>query len=226
MFFDPHDYLERDPATARDKVEAARLVREAEQRARLCEAMTRLAAQRGFRAVYPQRVFGAAEVGSGTFYKLFEDREACLREAFERCAEVIFTRVATAAQASGDDFTRRLEAGLGELVDILASDPDVGRLLLVEIRVGDSGCREAQQRWLGRFAGLLEACRGAAADDDETARMVVDALVFLLGQRVADDGPRTLPQMLPELVFVALAPYFGTATAAAEQSLAAVRLPR
>jgi DNA-binding transcriptional regulator YbjK len=67
MFFDPDDYLERDPATAADEVEAPRLMREAEQRAKLCEAMARLAAQYGFGAVYPQRVFGAAEVGSGTF---------------------------------------------------------------------------------------------------------------------------------------------------------------
>jgi AcrR family transcriptional regulator len=110
MFFDPEDYLEGDPTRAKTPVEAERLRRQAGQRAALCEAMTRLAAQHGFEAATAQRIFGAAELGSGTFYKLFEDREACLLTAFERCAEAIFARVVAAARAGGDGFEGRLRA--------------------------------------------------------------------------------------------------------------------
>lgn len=46
-FFDPADYLERDPEQARDATEARRLSRRAGQRARLCEAMTQAVAERG-----------------------------------------------------------------------------------------------------------------------------------------------------------------------------------
>lgn len=38
----------------------------------------RLAAQHGFGSASAQRVFRAAKLGSGTFYKLFEDREGRL----------------------------------------------------------------------------------------------------------------------------------------------------
>src|SRR5665811_420568 len=48
MFFDPEDYLESDPAQAGSERE--RLWREAGQRAKLCEATTRLAARGGLAA--------------------------------------------------------------------------------------------------------------------------------------------------------------------------------
>jgi AcrR family transcriptional regulator len=199
MFFDPQDYLERDPASASSPAKAERLRREAAQRAQLCEAMTRLAAQHGFEAATAQRVFTAAELGSSTFYKLFADREACLQEAFEHCARVIFARVAAAARRCEDDFASRLEAGLGELVETLAADPDVARLVLVEIGAGDSECREARQRWLGRFAGLLaDGGRGSGA----LARMTAGALARLLALAVVEQGPEALPGMLGELACI------------------------
>jgi AcrR family transcriptional regulator len=219
MFFDPKDYLERDPTGAKTPVEAERLRRQAGQRAALCEAMTRLAAQHGFEAATAQRVFHAAELGSGTFYKLFEDREACLLTAFERCAGAIFARVAAATQAGGDDFADRLEAGLGELVGILAADPDVARLVLVEIRAGDSECREAQQRWLGRFAGLLGD--GSRSDgiprSGSLARMTAGGLLTLLTLTVVEKGLEALSTILEELTCVGQWPQRGAKAEASMQ---------
>jgi len=211
MFFDAKDYLGHEQAGAMTPAEAERLKREAAQRARLCATMTRLAARHGFAAVSAQQVFSAAELGSGTFYKLFADREACLLEAFERCAGTIFARVAAAEEAGGDNFASRLEAGLGELVDTLAADPDVARLMLIEIRAGDSGCREAQQRWLGRFAGLLAGGDhgNAAARSGSLARMTAGALATLSTLTIIEKGPEALPTILEELTDVGLWPQRG-----------------
>ncbi len=56
VFFDPADYLERDPETTGSAAEERRL--------------TQIAAQRGFEAATAQQVFLRAELGSGTFYRL------------------------------------------------------------------------------------------------------------------------------------------------------------
>ena len=115
MFFDSDDYLQADPAKAGSEREAKRLRREAEQRARLCEATTRLAAEGGLEAAAIHLAARRAGIGQGTYYKLYDSRDACLQEAFERCAETVFARVAEAA-AEGKGLGVRIEAGLGELL--------------------------------------------------------------------------------------------------------------
>lgn len=219
MFFDPHDYLERDPATAQTKVEAERLVREAGQRAELCRTMAKVAAERGFEGTGIYRVVGTAGLGSLTFYKLYESKEACLLEAFERCSEAIFARVEEAVRNGGVDFAQQVEAGLRELLELLAAEPDVARVVLVEIRVGGTACREAQQRELRRFGQLLElgcAARRCGPKEKETARMVVGAIAGFLTSEVSAGTPIDLGRVLPELSFIALAPYLGVEGAATE----------
>ncbi|HZJ29025.1 MAG TPA: hypothetical protein VFD37_03440 [Solirubrobacterales bacterium] len=51
MFFDPDDYLKGEAQPADSRQEVKRLKREAGQRAALCEAMTRVAAERGVEAL-------------------------------------------------------------------------------------------------------------------------------------------------------------------------------
>jgi len=200
VFFDSADYLEADPAQAKSEREAERLRREAEQRAKLCEATTRLAARGGLEAATIQLAARSAGVGQGTYYKLYDSREACLREAFERCAATTLTRVEVAAAGSGGDLADRLEAGLRELLAVLDANPEVARLLLVEIRAGDDPCREARQGWLERFAGLLAAGRSPASPPraGSTAWMTTAALASVLALRLENDEP--LPGALGELV--------------------------
>jgi len=94
MFFDPDDYLEREPGAARSesKREAGRLARAARQRAALCEAMTRVAAERGLEGATIDAAVQTAGFSRGTFYRLYETREACVLEAFEHCADTLLTR--------------------------------------------------------------------------------------------------------------------------------------
>lgn len=204
MFFDPSDYLAADPAKADSAREAERLRREAEQRARLCEATTRLAAENGLEGAPIHLAAQRAGIGQGTYYKLYDSRDACLQEAFERCAEMVFARVAEAA-AEDEGSGARIEGGLGELLDLLAADRDVAQLLLTGILAGDPSCRMARERALGRFAALLTAGCGG----EEAARR--GGLAWLAGAAIAstlalwlaraDAPPRA--QMLEELLGVA-----------------------
>jgi AcrR family transcriptional regulator len=140
-------------------------------------------------------------VGQGTYYKLYGNREACLREAFERCANTILAGVEDAAARAGDD-ADRLEAGLGELLALLEAHPDVARLLLVGILAGDDRCREARERWLGRLARLF-ASGGGAGDTPprgSLAWLAAGAVASVLSLRLEANEP--LPQTLGELVRV------------------------
>jgi AcrR family transcriptional regulator len=204
VFFDSDDYLLADPAKVGSEREAERLRREAEQRAKLCEATTRLAARGGLEEAAIHLAARSAGVGQGTYYKLYDTKDACLREAFDRCADTVFGRVTDAA-ARSDETAGCIEAGLGELLDLLTGDPDVARLLLGGILAGDLSCRAARERTLERFASLL-----ATGGDRENppargslAWLAAAAITSTLGVWLdRDDAPPT-EQMLDELVRVA-----------------------
>lgn len=207
MFFDPADYLQSDPAQAGSERERGRLLREAEQRAKLCEATVALAAGGHLEDATIQQAARRAGVGQGTYYKLYRTRDTCLREAFERCAGTVLARVEEAAARGGDERGDRVEAGLRELLGTFEAHPAVARLLLLGISAGDDQCRDSQQRWLRRFAGLLTCESGVdgVPQRGSAAWMATAMLKSMLALHLEDDA--LLPEMLEELVPVASLPW-------------------
>ncbi|HEU4905522.1 MAG TPA: TetR/AcrR family transcriptional regulator [Solirubrobacterales bacterium] len=214
-FFKPADYLSKDPATV-DEREAKRLRYDAKQRAKLCRAMVRVTARRGYAGASVHEALRVAGYGKSAYYRHFEDRESCLLEAFERSAATLLGRVGAAA-GDGDGPATRVGVGLQAFVEMLGGAPDLARVMLIEVRVAPR-CREAQQRWLGRFAELLEGCLSAdtSGADGEVARLVAGALLERLASGVRKEGRGKLAEALPDLAFIALAPYAGTEGAMTE----------
>ena len=213
MFFDPDDYLERKPGAAESKAETARLMRAARQRASLCEAMTRVAAKRGLEGATIDAAVQTAGLSRGTFYRLYETREACVLEAFERCADTLLGHVAEAVDRGSGDPLGGARAGLAALRELLGGHSEVARMLLVEIRAGDVRCREAQQRWLGRFAGLLACERGSeqAPQRGSVAWLATGALASVLALDLEDPDGGQGGATLEEMAEVAMWPRRGAA---------------
>jgi len=211
MFFDPETFLERDPATAVTPVEEKRLVREAEQRAGLCESMLRVVAKRGYAETTIHEVVTAAGFGKLTYYKLFPSKEACFVAALEACAEVVFARIEAAVEDEAES-TARVAAGLGALVGLLAEEPELTRVTMVEARAGGVPSREVQLRLLDRLAGLI--ADGAESDGEvSSTRLAIGAVSTIIALEVAAERTAELPGMLPELVDAALVSWLGTARA-------------
>ena len=204
MFFDPSDYLPTAGAQADSERDAEQQRRSAVQRAKLCEATTRLAARGGLEAAAIHLTARRAGIGQGTYYKLYDTKEACLREAFERCADTVFARVADAA-AGSDKTAGCIEAGLGELLDLLADDPDVAHLLLGGILAGDLSCRAARERARGRFTRLLAGGRDCenAPPRCSLAWLAAAAIASTLALWLDRDDAPPKAQMFDELVRVA-----------------------
>src|SRR6478609_1277525 len=141
MFFDLADYMDVSSGEGEGMGAATTRRREARQRAKFCETMTRIIAEHGLPNTSVNLVFRGARQGSSTYYKLYPDREACVLEAFERCAMTILARVETAARAA-EGPNEALAAGIDALAAALASDPAVARLVAIEIRAGNGACRK------------------------------------------------------------------------------------
>lgn len=214
-FFAPADYLTKDHASV-SVGKAKRLRHAAEQRAKICRAMVRVTARRGYAGASVHEALRVAGYGKAAYYRHYEDRESCLLEAFERCAATLLESV-TAAVDEGGEVTNRIGSGLRALVDLLEDEPDVARVMLIEVRVAQR-CREAQQDWLGRFTELLGECASAdtAEADAEVTRLVAGALLERLASSLREKPKGKLAKALPDLIFIALAPYAGIEAAMAE----------
>jgi uncharacterized protein (DUF2267 family) len=103
---------------------------------------------------------------------------------------------------------------------MLMAEPDVARLMLIEIRTMGPAGQERHRDALARFAQLLASVfdRGKArsAERAASAGMVAGAVASTLAQEVDAGRVDELKSLLPGLVFVALAPYLSPTTAVAE----------
>ncbi|HXV04336.1 MAG TPA: TetR/AcrR family transcriptional regulator [Solirubrobacterales bacterium] len=185
MFFDPVDFLARDPAAARDPVEAGRLWREAMQRARLCEAMARAADAKGYGGCAVADVIELAGLSRATFYKHYRNKEECFLATFEAAVETMLAVVeeALAGEAAA---TRRGEAAIEAMLDLLADEPAVARLVTIEARAAGERGQKRYEAALERFVALAAGVERPAGRDTMSrliAGAAVDALVRELTAR-------------------------------------------
>jgi AcrR family transcriptional regulator len=107
------------------------LLNERAQRAKLLEAMVQVVAEKGYAAATVADAVRVAKVSRGTFYELFESKQACLMEAYRLGVEVLEERIAEAVTGAktGDE---EIRLGLREYLHALNDEPRFARVHLLE----------------------------------------------------------------------------------------------
>jgi AcrR family transcriptional regulator len=188
------------------------------EREQLLEAMVRIAAAKGYEATTVTDVIELAGVSRATFYENFEDKAACFLEAYDAVIDVLVAHVTSAFEsAAGEPWPRRIAAGLGALVELLAAEADIARMAMVEVTAAGDGARERYRAALARFTPFLEEGRSYSSQGDElpadTARFAVGGATSMIFDEIrAGRGPE-LKRVLPDLVFAVLMPYLGPGAA-------------
>src|SRR5690242_17393778 len=125
------------------------------QRAKLLEAMVRTVAEKGYETATVADAVKLARVSRGTFYELFESKEACLAAAYRAGTEVLEERVRQAARTASD-WREELRLGIRTYLETLDEDPEFARVYLMEWPfVGlerDAGLRRFARRYGKSFA--------------------------------------------------------------------------
>ena len=94
------------------------LLNENAQRAKLLEAMVQVVAEKGYAAATVADAVRVAKVSRGTFYELFDSKQACLIAAYRLGVEVLEERIAdaiTAADTGEDEIRLGMRAYLHSL---------------------------------------------------------------------------------------------------------------
>jgi AcrR family transcriptional regulator len=131
------------------------LLTERPQRAKLLDAMVRAVAEKGYEAATVADAVRLARVSRGTFYELFESKEACLAAAYRLGTDVLEARVQDAVTDAAD-WREELRLGLRTYLRTLEEEPLFARVYLLEWpAVGperDAAIRRFAQRYGKSFA--------------------------------------------------------------------------
>jgi AcrR family transcriptional regulator len=172
------------------------------QRARLVDAMVELSAQVGYQAVSIAQVSSQAGVSSATFYEQFKDKEDCLLAAYEATAARVFGRLRPLAD--DEDWPSAARRVLDRLLSALQSDPNGGRVLLVEALAGGQRVRAERERVLERFElraqEFLDGAPRGAKTLDIPAEALIGAVRSIVSQYLRTHNEDRLPLLVEDLL--------------------------
>ncbi len=135
------------------------------QRAKLLEAMVRTVAEKGYEAATVADAVKLARVSRGTFYELFDSKEACLTAAYRAGTEVLEERVRQAAR-SAEDWREELRLGIRAYLETLDEDPVFARVYLMEWPFVGLERDAALRRFARRYGKSFARSGGPVPPDD------------------------------------------------------------
>jgi AcrR family transcriptional regulator len=182
------------------------------QRERVLESAVAVIAKRGYTATTLDHILAAAKVGVGTFYELFENKDALLAAAHLRTLAVGRERITTAV-AGERDWGRQVRAAVAALLELIAAEPQTARFVLVEAQRGGPETLKRYEAMLDEASDALRsgrAIKGAAKGLPEGLEFsLVAGVVWVLQQRIVAGTATGGRTVLPQLVGILAEPYLG-----------------
>jgi AcrR family transcriptional regulator len=140
------------------------LLSERPQRAKLLDAMVRVVAEKGYEAATVADAVRLARVSRGTFYELFESKEACLAAAYRLGLDVLGARVSQAIR-DAEGWREELRLGLRAYLHTFDEEPLFARVYLLAWAPVATERDRAIRRFARRYGRSF--ARGGIAVPDE-----------------------------------------------------------
>jgi AcrR family transcriptional regulator len=179
------------------------------QRERLLNGVVDAVAEHGWNATTIARITKAAKISRRTFYEHFEGREDCFLAAYAMIEAHVLEAMLAAPGADGP-WPDRVRARLAALLDALARDAAVARCFLVEPRAAAGEIAARYREAMGLLAATLRPEPPPSQLNMEVRdQALIGGIATLIVRRLNAGGARRLPDLLPDLTELALAPYLG-----------------
>jgi AcrR family transcriptional regulator len=189
------------------------------QQERLLAGILRVTADKGYRETSVADVLNEAGVGRESFYRHFKDKEACFLAASDALTDDLEARVREPYDRAGP-WPERVRGGLTAALAWFAANPEIARVMLIEIGAVGPIARDRFRESLHRFTAMLDEGREpavAVADFPDVASIAIGAIVATVYEEVVLGDPAKLPSLLPQLTFELLLPYIGETAARRER---------
>lgn len=183
------------------------------QRERIIDALAVVCATKGYAAATVEDVIAQAGVSRRTFYDLFSSKQECFLIAYELVMDRVIRAVERAYASGNCEWPQRMTRLLRTLLSQLAAEPELARLVMVDVLAAGQAALECRDAALRRFEAFFNAGAIELPLPDQEwqllARAVVGGLAEALHNRIATGGTDRLPDAGPDLLYCMLVPYLG-----------------
>ena len=185
------------------------------QRERIVDATAAIVAEKGLAALTIPEIARRASISNQTFYANYHSK----REAFLGAQKVGMHQAlrvtAQAYERRHEDWPRAVAAGIGALLEYLASEPAHARLTLVDTFGASPEAMEIRGSALAAFAAHLEpgferVPTGSTPPPRLAAEAIAGGIWQILHHYIEHAWIGALPSLAPQLTFFALTPFLGS----------------
>jgi len=190
-----------------------------DQRRRIIDAMIDSCAEKTYAATTITDIVAGARISRTTFYKQFDDKRACFEAAVADCIQQL-QEVAAASHDREDPPADAVRKGTTAVIEALAERPGLAQLLTGDAIAVEPKVIECYRKaMIPALEGLWPRDNGGAETHSDPRLAFGKAQVLILNHIALGKADR-LPELLPELVYLAVSPFGGHEAALHQSQLA------
>jgi AcrR family transcriptional regulator len=184
------------------------------QRERLIAGLIQALYEVGYQKTTVSLIGQRAAVSKSDFYKHFGSKDDCFIAAYDEAVARIRERVSESCEAAaGEPWSQRVSAAIAPLLKLLAAEPALATIVLVEGLRAGRGVYDRYQEAIESFVDCLRegapSAPGGAKVPEATDEAVVGGVASMLGRRVLAGEAEQLGQLFPEILEFVLSAYLG-----------------
>jgi AcrR family transcriptional regulator len=193
------------------------------QRKRILDAIIGSCAEKTYAATTITDIVGRARISRTTFYKHFDDKRACFDMAIEYCIEQL-EEAAAASHSLEDAPPDAARKAAAAVLQALAAQPGLAQLLTGDAIAVEPKVIECYRKaTIPALEGLWSRA-GEPVKAHTNPRVAFGQAQVLILNQIATGKADRLPELLPEIVYLAVSP-FGGHEEAIKQSRIAEEVP-
>jgi AcrR family transcriptional regulator len=214
---EPHARYPPRPGTASTRRRSEPAQVDELTRTRILNAAVTAVTTYGVERVTVERIIKPAGVSKKTFYRLFENRDDCVRAALEDAVAVATGR-AERACAEHEQWVDRIRAALHAVLELFDEEPQLALLLVVHTATASPATVDLRLRVLKTLATLIDDGRETTRHPRPslTAEATVAGTLGLIHTRLLTSDCGNLTELLGPLMSFVVLPYRGTGAARRE----------
>jgi len=187
------------------------------QRERIVDATAAIVAEKGLAGLTIPEIARRANVSHQTFYEMYPTKEDAFLGAQKVGLHQAFQIALQAYEAQGEDWPMGVAAGLGALLEYLASEPAHAHLTVVDTFAASPTAIEIRDAGVHAFAAYLQPgyhYAGKRSVPGIAPEAIAGGIWQVLHNYIEHRDVNDIAELTPQVVYFALAPFIGAKEAA------------
>lgn len=189
------------------------------QRRRIIDAMIESVAEKTYSGTTISDIVARASISRTTFYKRFVDKRSCFDATLAHCIRAL-QKVAGSAFETGEPPPRALHRSAEAVLDFLAAEPGLAQLVMGEaVTVEPAAFCHYQDHLVPQLRAIWEI-GGEKPRPHADPHLALGRAQVLILNKIAAGETASLPELLPEVVYLVVLPFGGHGVALEQSRLA------